>query len=195
MFTGFNELKNIVHKYNFDSFLVTETWLSPIIPSEQVSINGYKIIREDRVGRRGGGIALFHREDINVYKLNIENTNSASLEQLWVSFKINNVTFALGGIYRPPSTNGSDCISELENSISYLTTVVDEIVLTGDININLLNTVNKNSIKFTEFLETYGLSLVNHEPTRVNAYNDSLIDIISISNHELNLTCKTSRNL
>ena len=37
-------------------------------------------------------------------------------------------------------------------------------------------------------METYGLSLVNHEPTRVNAYNDSLIDVISISNHELILT-------
>ena len=45
---------------------VTETWLSPDIFDSEVthSFPGYSLLRCDRVGRQGGGVALYIKEDL-----------------------------------------------------------------------------------------------------------------------------------
>jgi len=37
------------------------------------AIDGYKLFRRDRQGRRGGGVALFVRECFNTVEINAEN--------------------------------------------------------------------------------------------------------------------------
>lgn len=184
LFTGFNYLKDIFNKHKFDIVIITETWLSQAIPDNLVCIDGYRVIREDRQGR-GGGLAIYHKNNILIRKITIEKNLNSSLEQLWVSFKINNINIGIGGIYRPPNSGVADCINELENSVSQVLPIVDEIILAGDININMLNLVNSNSNQFLSFMEAYGFSIINNEPTRVNNVSSSLIDIIAISNLDL----------
>ena len=43
---------------------ITETWLTDQHADAEVSIPGFCILRSDRKGREGGGVALYLREDI-----------------------------------------------------------------------------------------------------------------------------------
>ena len=65
-----DELESVLLANNVDIACVTETWLKDVIPSGVVSISGYVIHRNDRSdGRRGGGVAVFVRQDIPCERL------------------------------------------------------------------------------------------------------------------------------
>ena len=56
----FNEISALILSNAFDIFPVSETWLNANISSEQLMIPGYNIpLRKDRVGSRGGGVAMY----------------------------------------------------------------------------------------------------------------------------------------
>ena len=59
---------------------VTETWLCPDIMDSEVTHNfpGYSLLRCDRQGRQGGGVALYLREDLTGDVLCTFDNGSAS---------------------------------------------------------------------------------------------------------------------
>ena len=58
----FEEISFLIKENNFDIFVVSETWLNEHISSECFAIPGYnQIIRLDRGGRQGGGVAFSHQ--------------------------------------------------------------------------------------------------------------------------------------
>lgn len=42
-----------------DLFCVNESWLKPEIPNGMVSVDGFTIVRNDRIGKRGGGTIIY----------------------------------------------------------------------------------------------------------------------------------------
>ena len=57
-------LAHVIHKNNSDIVMVSETWLSEDIPGEALcfpGIPGLNVTRNDRVNKRGGGVAIFLR--------------------------------------------------------------------------------------------------------------------------------------
>ena len=44
---------------------LTETWLSNVLGSSEISISGYQYFRRDR-NRHGGGLALYVHDDVSV---------------------------------------------------------------------------------------------------------------------------------
>ncbi len=85
----------------YDILVFTETWLSPNISDDDIMISNFtKPYRADRIGRLGGGVAIYIRDTLiskECYDLRI-----AGLETLWVEIKIDKHTILLGGFYRPP---------------------------------------------------------------------------------------------
>ncbi|KAK9678930.1 hypothetical protein QE152_g40424 [Popillia japonica] len=77
----FDEIALVIQSSNADFFAITETWLSSDIADQVVGVNGYQIVRNDRVGR-GGGVALYIK---NVYRFRVLPIDShPHLEQLWI---------------------------------------------------------------------------------------------------------------
>ena len=81
-----DELESVLLTNNVDIACVTETWLNDVIPSGVVSISGYVIHRNDRSnGRRGGGVAVFVRQDIPCERLT--SLEAADVESVWLLYR------------------------------------------------------------------------------------------------------------
>ncbi|MDF7910155.1 hypothetical protein P4822_14860, partial [Listeria monocytogenes] len=65
-------------------------------------MDGYKLFRKDRQGRKGGGVALYVREQYDYSELRYETAEKP--ECLWIKFRsvCNKSDVVVGVCYRPP---------------------------------------------------------------------------------------------
>ncbi|KAF4804804.1 hypothetical protein TURU_004559 [Turdus rufiventris] len=77
------ELEAMVQQHSCDIIAVTETWWDDS-HIWSTALDGCKLFRRDRKGRRGGGVALCIRG--NIYAMDVE-TSDGGVECLWVRIK------------------------------------------------------------------------------------------------------------
>jgi hypothetical protein len=170
----------------YDILVFTETWLSPNISDDDIMISNFtKPYRADRIGRLGGGVAIYIRDTLiskECYDLRI-----AGLETLWVEIKIDKHTFLLGGFYRPPDAN-ANYFNLIEESFDRANnTQNNNIIITGDFNMNVLNkTCSVNKIQ--SLIDSYGFQQLINEPTHYTETSHSLIDLFIIKNPGIVIT-------
>lgn len=169
LMTCFVDLSNIILQHAFDVFSISESWLSEEIPDETVQIPGYKLFRRDRLSR-GGGVAIFVRSIFHCENISVDVPGISESENIWIKLKLGNLNVAIGVIYRPPQTNIPQFTEAIDNILSYLVPSYDSIVVTGDVNINLLNLNNP----LTPCFDAYGFTQVINEPTRVTQFSSTL---------------------
>ncbi|RMB99816.1 hypothetical protein DUI87_23593 [Hirundo rustica rustica] len=165
----------MVHQRNYDIVAITETWWDDS-HSWSTALDGYKLFRRDRKGRRGGGVALYIRGVLDVTGI---ETNDDEVESLWVKIKgkANKADILLGVCYRPPNQD-----EEVDNLFyKQLNNVSGSsaLVLVGDFNLPdifwELNTAEKQqSRKFLECVEDNFLSQLVSKPTRGGTVLDLL---------------------
>ena len=107
----------------------------------------------------------------------LERPNVKALEQIWVKFSLNKLEYIVGSLYRPPAARVSDFLEVFEDVIADFAPVCKEIICGGDININLLDVEDSNSIKFGKAVDCFNLKQIIDRPTRKLA----LLDIILIA--------------
>ena len=115
---------------------------------------------------------MFRYHSLNVLALNSLNTKKK---------------FLACEIYRPPRSNPSDFLEQLEIIFSNLqTTQYEEIFVCGDHSLNLLDAETNNSVsQLLNQMATYSLLPVISRPTRITEQTSSLIDNIFIK-HPMN---------
>jgi len=96
------ELEATVLLQNYDLIALTETWWDES-HDWRVAINGYRLFRRDRQGKRGGGIALCIKKSIRCEELSLKNTQK-QVESLWVRIRDRGEkgNLVVGVYYRPP---------------------------------------------------------------------------------------------
>ncbi|KAK9701504.1 Endonuclease-reverse transcriptase [Popillia japonica] len=169
----FNDLVEHINSFDYDILAVGETWLT----SATVRVDGYTFLRCDR-SARGGGVGFYIRD--NTCCRVLESSNN--IEQLWVNIGRGSNNTIFGVIYRPPTMPIRVFIDELESSISNFLPMSNELICTGDFNIDLLKTDSLPTLKFVEALEVLGFHQIITEPTRVAKSSASFIDLILVSN-------------
>eukprot|EP00075_Anas_platyrhynchos_P019479 XP_027308732.1 uncharacterized protein LOC101793245 [Anas platyrhynchos] len=92
---------------NYDVVATTETWWDDS-HDWSVAIDGYKLFRRDRRGRRGGEVALCFRKWIDCEELCLRNSCD-QVESLWVKIKDQSSKgyLVVGVCYRPPDQGES----------------------------------------------------------------------------------------
>ncbi|GAB0206658.1 hypothetical protein GRJ2_003131400 [Grus japonensis] len=101
------ELEAIVQLENYDIVAIMETWWDDLHNWSAV-MDGYKLFRRDRQGRRGGGVALYVRECFDYQEL---DDGDNRVKCLWVTRtrtvrirgKVNKADIMVGVCYRPPN--------------------------------------------------------------------------------------------
>ena len=85
-----------------DLYAITETWLTENDASVRVELipDGYNLLDQARVGRRGGGTGLLYRNDLRVKKVESGEENSFEFSE-WIISSIGH-DIRLFIIYRPP---------------------------------------------------------------------------------------------
>ena len=145
----------------------------------------YSIIRSHR-NRNGGCFACYIRNNLC---FNIKNIFSNSIEHVFFEILIPKVKpIAIGIFYRPPNEN----FYIFSNEFQQFDSKTNEIYLLGDFNINLLQNgkfiLKENQSyklkssssalvnKYKEFFQTFSLTEIIKEPTRITCFTSTLLD-------------------
>ena len=127
-----DDLADIFASRTCHVIMISESFLKPTLPDAMASISGYKLIRNDRVGKRCGGVAMYLREDIKFKVLHVSDPQySSKPEMLFVEARFLQARILLGAIYRPPNAG---CLNNIEQVLSELAPEYDHKLIMGDLN-------------------------------------------------------------
>ncbi|KAF9790152.1 hypothetical protein SFRURICE_020890, partial [Spodoptera frugiperda] len=113
------------------------------IKSQEVSIYkipGYTVYPNTRDIRRGGGILIYVKEDLQ-FTTEVPQTQLKATELTYGKLRKGNMTTHILALYRPPHTNKLLFVTELEALLKTIP-AKEELVLIGDINIDLAQDAN-----------------------------------------------------
>ena len=170
----------------------TDAELRSIVP-------GYEFFHKERSTRKGGGVGIFVTEKLS--------RNVKIIDQLTVSEELfENLTIqisncistgksnyqkdlSVAAIYRPPNSQSYDLFnSELEKLLTSIDKSKSEVVLTGDLNLDLLK--YENHLPTANYLDL----VINHKllprivrPTRIKKQSATLIDHIFTKDDKIHL--------
>ena len=169
------ELKLLLFETKFDIFAVSETHLHENITNNEITIDGYSIIRKDRTGQKNqwGGVLIYHRNHLEIHQTQVEPEFS-KMEAVWLEVLTKSQKLLVACIYRPPNDKVFlHQLNEILNNICHRS----NILLMGDFNIDLskVNTPLSNDLK--QMLAGANLSNVIKNHTRITDHSRTLIDL------------------
>ena len=113
-----------------------KTWCKPDDPDSLYTIPNYSLFRGNRLGRTGGGVAMYILETAMSACERLTDLEDEGQEALWVTMLLenNNRPFTIGCVYRPPDLDSSILASSLEQSLKNIQQHSSTVILTGDLN-------------------------------------------------------------
>ena len=109
-----DQLREIAHSLGSDIIAISETKLKENINNATVFPSGFNIIRRDRTGRGGGGIALLVNNSLGVEEVSIR-VESGFQEHLTVKVVTEEINILVALIYNPPRGNGKSELYNINN--------------------------------------------------------------------------------
>lgn len=181
-----NEFVAALGRHKPDVIAINETWLRPGEGGRAPAVPGYRLRHVPRaLGTRkgGGGVGFYFRKGFSAQRC--VHPSFKDVEQMWVKTKINSLRFIIGTAYRPPWLDTDLFLNALSETIASFSNY-DNIILCGDFNINLLDSVSYKSKRLIAFLLTNNLKNHIAQPTHFMGVGSSLIDIICTDAKVLN---------
>lgn len=189
--TSLNTLKLTLSTVKPDIIALSEVNLNEA-QLKFLNVEGYSIRTHFlRKNTTGGGVMLLALNNIRSKTVCIPIVTEISAEKEFecclAEFNIGGFVFVLGGLYRTPSYYFvNPFLDKLEILIETLCNKYENVILTGDININVLKKDNVY-IKFKNILKMYNMFYTIDFPTRVTSTSKSAIDnfITNITSHKM----------
>lgn len=163
-------LEDLILSNGLDVVGVTETWLHANIETNQVSIDGYTFIRKD-YRSRGSGVGIYIN---NTLQYKVIRTPSLA-EHISVQITINSLRFCVCVVYRNLSLNVNTFTDEIEKLFSFLLSNCDNVLVLGDMNIDLLKHNNQGVNAYKATLQDLEITQLIAEPTRGGALLDHIL--------------------
>lgn len=183
-------INNHITEKEIDILCLTETWQQPDVFSvlNEACPPGYNYFSKARTIGRGGGLAVFHRSNIQTSILSIPPVNS--FEHLVFNCKhttshhTTSATIAL--IYRPPKPHPS-FLSEIHDFLISLCTSHSNILVLGDFNIHMDSPSCRLAANFNQVLDSLNLHQSVVGPTHSKGHTLDLVitDSIHISDLQI----------
>ncbi|CAK1597915.1 unnamed protein product [Parnassius mnemosyne] len=165
---------------NIHAILVSESWLEPCLPSTSYSLPGFHLIRNDRLGCAGGGVAIYLRSHIPYTVLNTSQPlSSAGPEHLFIEILFGHLKLLLGVFYSPNVT--IDYFSSFEILLEQYSSLYNHTIVMGDFNTCLLKNYARAS-RLKSLVNGINLHILPHSAT--HAFPNcvpSLLDLILVS--------------
>ena len=136
------EIKLLALKIKPAVITISESWLDESQTDESIKIDGFNVLRRDRISKsKGGGVCAYISNDIAYnHRVDLQNTQ---LEDLWLELLLPSTKPIFVGVcYRAPKNNS--LINCLDSTMSKLRVDCDAIIL-GDFNICMLT--NNSNLK------------------------------------------------
>ena len=165
---------DFIHEHKLDVLCVTETWLqaSDSFTTNSVTPNGFSIVSNPRLNRRGGGVATIIKNDLCCKRL--ANVCCSTFEALLVKITSSTKSFAIATIYRSLGPLNNFLI-EFADFLSTLVVKYEDFLLTGDFNIHMDNATDESTKKMTSLLHNFGLKQHVDSPTHSGGH---ILDLV-----------------
>ena len=151
---------------------LTETWLSSEIESNLVNIKGFTLVRNDRHGKRGGGTAIYVRDDFVFDALNSQGYFNLEAEGTLIDFPL--LRLIILCLYIPPHLKPTS-LETIEDDINRL--LDDHLAKFPNRDIIILGDFNKFDVRLLE--TDLSLADIVKKPTR----GASTLDHVLISDN------------
>ena len=180
-----HEFEAYLHCLEFDFTVIalSETWFTDST-AEMYGLTGYHHEIQYRKDRKGGGVSLLIKENIEYVTRNDLSEFNSHIESLFIELPASqfnqNKCIIVGVIYRPPDTDVNVFNNTVADLLMKLKTENNKkIYLAGDYNINLLN-IDKHvpTSEFLELMFSHSLYPMINRPTRVTSASATIIDNI-----------------
>ena len=144
---NFSSLKAFLITFclNFSLIILLETWLTEEIDF-MFNLPGYNQLNLYRNGH-GGGVKVLYRDIFDVNQLDRYTFLNNVIECLTFSISCGRLNYVVSSIYRPPSSNVFDFNNFISDNLLNDLCGNSKVIIVGDLNINLYNPLNLNSIK------------------------------------------------
>jgi hypothetical protein len=185
------ELAALLVEKNYPHVLaITETWFNS---NSLVKINGYSHYLLNRSEGRGGGVAVYIREELCSHEVNLLDLSS---EQVWCGIELGSSKLLVGCLYRPPFSDRATN-TNINESLNAACKLVEDkkytdLLVMGDLNHSDIlwsnaggtfkGTGRPQSIEFLDTLNNNYLSQFVLEPT----FGNKVLDLV-ISNKDNNI--------
>ena len=158
----------------------SESWLENDIPDGEVTIPSNNLYRRDH-GSRGGEVLVYVPERCrSKRRLDLEDDE---IECVWVELRLNKRTILLGNMYRPPNAH-PNLLASFEAMMERMAAECRDVVLMGDLNINLLAQSSQSSRHLLITSENNLEQLIS-EPTRITDHLQTLLAVLFTSSPDL----------
>lgn len=183
-----------IDSINPQIIIISETWLKPTIPDTLVKIPGYELFRDDRIGKRSGGVAIYAKANSSFFnvKLNAKyNIKHDASECLWMDIQIGNQKFLLCGLYRGLNSTLDQDIALLD--LISLASESNSVIIMGDFNYGGVKWPLQNSgyltpieLNFVQWYRASNLEQLVDNHTRFRQGNlPSTLDLILTNDESL----------
>ena len=188
MANKFSELSSYLNrsKHSFSFIVLVETWLNAS-SDVGLELDGYKSLSLYRDVGVGGGIKIYHRDNISVVEVPNFTGCFLSCECLIIKAKVpNSGTIYLGGLYRPPQKSINLFTEFVENFMSDF--APNRVILTGDLNIDISRTDLHGVRDFMDTMISGGYTNEITLPTYVSPLNNVESSVLDHCWHNLDFS-------
>ncbi|KAI5725321.1 hypothetical protein M8J77_013834 [Diaphorina citri] len=176
-----HEIRTIIEDVDLHVILISESWLKPSLSDNIVRIPGYVLLRHDREGKRGGGVAAYVRDDLSheVVARSVPSPSNPGPEYMAVQVTLRSVKLLVVVVYKPPDVHNLNGIDEfLSESMPFY----EHIIIMGDFNINVLNETSSQTLMLKTLISDLNIKMLQTRPTHHshNSQSSSLIDLMLV---------------
>ena len=134
------QLRILVRDNDFDIFSVSETWLKSIVTNAEVEIAGYKLSRQDRPKKAGGGVCVYTKALLKVKVLkDLSSVSATGFHQLWLQIQHKRMkSILLCATYKPPECATTSFTDDFSDNYMKALSFGRDVFILGDLNCNLL---------------------------------------------------------
>ena len=172
-----HDIREIILKFLPDLLVLAETKIDKNFPIQQFLINEYnEPTRKDR-SEFGGGIIEYTRK--GVIRKRIKNFEMKNFESICSEINIENVKWFLLSVYRSPNyKNIKTFFAELNTIVNQATSKYDNIIVMGDMNIDIDDPCTHGYQQLTDFMNAFDLTNLIKAKTCITWNHESSIDLI-----------------
>ena len=170
------DIREFILEHKLDFLFITETWLSGNssdgVYISEVKPIGYTFSNFPRTVRRGGGLALLHKDGIRVSSSRPKDYDS--FEWIESIAHTNHGRFKFILIYRPPPSVANRLtvnafLADFSDLLDIYSCDNTPFAILGDLNVRINIPGDRETVKFTNLLESHGLVQLVNEPTHRSA--------------------------
>ncbi|XP_011877542.1 PREDICTED: uncharacterized protein LOC105567343 [Vollenhovia emeryi] len=170
-----DEIRYFFADSGYHCICISESWLKPCVTDNMVSLQGYQLVRHDRIGRVGGGVAIYVNNALHAsFLCQSDNKCSGKPEYLMIEILIKNCAkVLLAVVYRPPHCG---FLSDFFSVFSSLSVNYRHSIIFGDFNANL-EALTFDSCQIKSFVEDTNLFMVPFSPTHHTGRSSTTLDL------------------